>query len=111
MSGECDKCGEHALECKCPIVRERKWISKEEAFQHFPVSNDDGLTVQFKQCAGIESMQKAFDECEKPFDEGHHCKKGSFVCFRLMGELELTLDAPKNVPVIVFACPFCGKTE
>ena len=24
MSGECDKCGEHALECKCPTV---KWVN------------------------------------------------------------------------------------
>jgi hypothetical protein len=41
MSGECDKCGEHATECGCPIIRERKWMSKEEALHHFPASNDN----------------------------------------------------------------------
>ena len=68
MSGECDNCSEHCLECncylsctppetkisvtnkrpelysipnydyKCPIIIERKWISKEEAKETFPDS-------------------------------------------------------------------------
>jgi hypothetical protein len=38
MSGECDKCGEHCLDCKCPVIRERKWISKAEAKEMFPES-------------------------------------------------------------------------
>ncbi len=39
MSGECEKCGEHTVDCKCPIIREIKWVSKEEAKERFP-SND-----------------------------------------------------------------------
>lgn len=30
MSGECDDCGEHTLECLCEVIRERKWTRKEE---------------------------------------------------------------------------------
>jgi hypothetical protein len=36
MSGDCPICNEHALECTCPIIRDRKWISKEEAKDMFP---------------------------------------------------------------------------
>lgn len=30
MSGECDKCGEHALDCKCAIMADIKWINPKE---------------------------------------------------------------------------------
>ncbi len=43
MSGECDKCGEHCLDCKCPIILERKWVSKEEAKEMFPASIGDPI--------------------------------------------------------------------
>lgn len=33
---ECSKCGSNVLQCKCPIIRERKWISKKEAKKIFP---------------------------------------------------------------------------
>lgn len=28
MSGECEKCGEHALDCHCPLVTNRENIDK-----------------------------------------------------------------------------------
>ncbi len=46
--------------------------------------------------------------CRCKNDIGHHCKKGSFTCFRMIGDEELVLDSPKNMPVIVSCCPFCG---
>lgn len=36
MSSECEKCGKHCLDCKCPIIILRKFISKEEAKKMFP---------------------------------------------------------------------------
>ncbi len=45
MGGECEKCGEHAVQCECE-ARElgekllntiwRKWVSKEEVLHLFP---------------------------------------------------------------------------
>lgn len=40
MSGECEKCGDHCLDCKCPVLRERKWFSKEEAKEMYPDKNE-----------------------------------------------------------------------
>lgn len=65
MSGECDKCSEHCLDCKC-------------------TSN---ISIN---------------------DIGHHCQKGTFTCFRMRGDKNLTLDAPKNAQIEVSVCPFCG---
>lgn len=45
----------------------------------------------------------------KDEDIGHHCKKRDFTCFRMIGDKDLTLDAPKNIQITVLACPFCGE--
>lgn len=47
MSGECDRCDEHCLECKCPIIQERKWISKEEAKEIFHDSENLDKKIEF----------------------------------------------------------------
>lgn len=36
MSGECQKCHEHCLDCKCEVACPRKYVSKEEAKKMFP---------------------------------------------------------------------------
>lgn len=38
MSGECDTCGEHTLDCKCPMPWERRWIDRVKAEKMFPKS-------------------------------------------------------------------------
>lgn len=38
MSGDCDKCGEHCLDCKCNGFIPRKWMDTEEAKKIFPSS-------------------------------------------------------------------------
>lgn len=43
MSGECCQCNEHALECKCPMLWECKWINKEEAKEMFPDKIEDKM--------------------------------------------------------------------
>lgn len=39
---------------------------------------------------------------------GHHCQKEGYTCFGFIGDKVLVLDCPKNMPVIVLSCPFCG---
>jgi hypothetical protein len=43
-------------------------------------------------------------------DQGHRCEKDPFICFRIIGDSRLILDARKNVPIFVLVCPFCGGT-
>lgn len=56
MSGECEKCGEHAVDCKCPMIMERKWISKEEAKEMWPDCHDPN---RCNEDALIKSLIKA----------------------------------------------------
>lgn len=57
MSGECEKCGENCLDCKCPIIRERKWISKEEAKKMFPESVQPEQPLSFCADEGYETYK------------------------------------------------------
>ncbi len=36
MEGDCVICGGRCVDCKCPIIREIKWMSKEEALEMWP---------------------------------------------------------------------------
>lgn len=58
MSGECDICGKHALECKCKLMRSRKenkivqnhindWIS---LLDYVPLSYSDVLVTDGERC-------------------------------------------------------------
>ena len=36
MSGECDKCGEHTLDCTCGSFDQRRYIDRELLYDRFP---------------------------------------------------------------------------
>ena len=63
MNGECNNCGEHALECLCPLPLPRRWIDKEEAKKMFPldilgIDEDKNSTTYFM----TEMTQEEFEE-------------------------------------------------
>lgn len=44
MSGECEECMQHILDCKCERPLFRQYISKEEAEKYFPRTYEKELT-------------------------------------------------------------------
>lgn len=58
QESECDNCGEHALECKCAIIRERKWISKEEAKEMFPLESECEANAIEHECEPLCRRQQ-----------------------------------------------------
>lgn len=102
MSGECDKCGDHALEWEFPIILEKKWISKQEAKELFPLSNE-GIDPPPEQPK--EEPVKNFD----PFEE-HVCRGGLTETWLVPGGTEFWLifkTKPERFTWIKY-CPYCG---
>jgi hypothetical protein len=48
MSGECENCGEHALECKCdPITRPRKYFKKKDVLKELQKGSQGNSGIKF----------------------------------------------------------------
>ncbi len=64
MSGECDECGEHALECKCPTILTTEDIDK--VFEKMMTEE-----IKEKKCSScgkgfyLDSYGHAFGECDE----------------------------------------------
>lgn len=96
MSGECEKCGEHAMECKC------KWYGS--------TYKPDGSEI----CIDEENMACESDKCEKyglhhEYKDGVEVKK-CFACERDQN-YEKSKVTESNAKNIYPPCKYCGASH
>ena len=73
MSAECEKCGEHILDCLCHLGIPMKWISRKEALEFWP--NDDynspdpirsyDAKIVIKNEETVKSFDPVQNDCER----------------------------------------------
>lgn len=73
MSGKCDKCHEHCLDCKCDLPSPIIWVSKEEAKKLFPTSSEfhtPGESIYISSIPSININKEYFrDKFQNVFDD------------------------------------------
>lgn len=89
MSGECDICGEHALECRCKMNIIKQPINQQELFYNYIMLHKKELIDFMHVCGfewicdiayinGIEMVASKYIDCEKLWWRPIHVEGSGF---------------------------------